>query len=296
MSGMSFAANSILSVSSASTVKLGAEQVNVNQEIARLIIKPGDSPNRIYFKEHFSEVPAASTEEEDKSNQRQKIVFKSDPSKAVAATAQNAEDYQQMRQGGGGIMPNSTQAHEARAAGMEENKEELEQKISQMTLQSDASMTSSQISQGAQQALMNNPESDSTSMSSDQPTLIPGNKPLGQGGIEVRISDFIAYEMLGQGAGGVVKKAIHRPTKKVIALKEIPFQQDEKLRKQILIELKTLHDCDCDNVLRSYGAFEKEGKVNIALEFMDAGSLAHILKSVGQIPEAIIGLLTVQIL
>ena len=78
---------------------------------------------------------------------------------------------------------------------------------------------------------MNNPESDSTSMSSDQPTLIPGNKPLGQGGIEVRISDFIAYEMLGQGAGGVVKKAIHRPTKKVIALKEIPFRQDEKLRK-----------------------------------------------------------------
>ena len=42
-------------------------------------------------------------------------------------------------------MPNSTQAHEARAAGMEENKEELEQKISQMTLYSDASMTSSQM-------------------------------------------------------------------------------------------------------------------------------------------------------
>ena len=68
MSGMSFAqmgsgsqnamslyGNSILSVSSASTVKLGAEQVNVNEEIARLITKPGDSSNRIYFKEHFSE-------------------------------------------------------------------------------------------------------------------------------------------------------------------------------------------------------------------------------------------------
>ena len=57
-----------------------------------------------------------------------------------------------MRQGGGGIIPNSTQAHEARAAGMpdtEEKKQDLEQKISQMTLQSDASMTSSQISQGA---------------------------------------------------------------------------------------------------------------------------------------------------
>ena len=36
--------------------------------------------------------------------------------------------------------------------------------------------------------------------------------------------------------------------------------------------------------------------MNIALEFMDGGSLTHILKTVGQIPEPIIGLLTVQIL
>ena len=69
-------------------------------------------------------------------------------------------------------------------------------------------------------------------------TLIPGNKALGSSGIEVRIQDFIAIEILGQGAGGMVKKAIHKPTKKIIALKEIPFQSDEKMRKQILIELK----------------------------------------------------------
>lgn len=93
-----------------------------------------------------------------------------------------------------------------------------------------------------------------------------------------------------------MKKAIHRPSKKIIALKEIPFQQDERLRKQILIELKTLHECVHDNVLKSYGAFEREGKVNIALEFMDAGSLAYILRQVGKIPEPIIGMITVQIL
>ena len=57
-----------------------------------------------------------------------------------------------------------------------------------------------------------------------------------------------------------------------------------------------LHDCNHDNVLKSYGAFEKEGKINIALEYMDGGSLTHILKQVGQIHEAIIGLITVQIL
>lgn len=49
-------------------------------------------------------------------------------------------------------------------------------------------------------------------------------------------------------------------------------------------------------MLSSYGAFEKEGNINIALEFMDAGSLAHVLKKVGQISEPIIGMITGQIL
>ena len=66
--------------------------------------------NRIYFKEHFSEVPAASTEEEDKSQQKSKIVFKSDILKDVAATAQNFEDQQKIQ---GEAHPASTQAHDA---------------------------------------------------------------------------------------------------------------------------------------------------------------------------------------
>ena len=124
--------------------------------------------------------------------------------------------------------------------------------------------------------------------------MIQGNKPLG--GVEVKISDFMEYGVLGQGAGGTVKKAVHKPTKKIIALKEIPLQNNEKLKKQLLIEIKTLHECNHDNVLRSYGAFIKEGKVNIALEFMDAGNLSHILKEVGSITEQIIGMITIQIL
>ena len=124
--------------------------------------------------------------------------------------------------------------------------------------------------------------------------IIQGNKPLG--GVEVKINDFLVYGILGQGAGGMVKKAVHKPTKKIIALKEIPLQNNDKLKKQLLIEIRTLHECACDNVLRSYGAYTKEGKVNIALEFMDAGSLAHILKEVGTITEPLIGMITIQIL
>ena len=62
------------------------------------------------------------------------------------------------------------------------------------------------------------------------------------------------------------------------------------------MELKTLHECDSDNIVRSYGSFLKDGYVHIALEFMDAGSLADVIKEVGKIPEMIIGLMTLQIL
>lgn len=36
--------------------------------------------------------------------------------------------------------------------------------------------------------------------------------------------------------------------------------------------------------------------VHIALEYMDAGSLADVIKEVGQVPEQIIGMITIQIL
>jgi serine/threonine protein kinase len=44
--------------------------------------------------------------------------------------------------------------------------------------------------------------------------------------------------------------------------------------------------------LRSYGAFEREGNMIIALEYMDAGSLASILKKVEKISEPVLGLIS----
>lgn len=111
--------------------------------------------------------------------------------------------------------------------------------------------------------------------------------------VEVKLSDLVRWGALGQGASGYVEKAVHKPTKKIIALKVIPLQSNDKVKKQILLELRTLHECDCDNIVRSYGAFLKDGMVNIALEFMDAGSLADVIKEVGKIPEIIIGMITI---
>lgn len=122
---------------------------------------------------------------------------------------------------------------------------------------------------------------------------LKGNKQLE---VEVKLSDLIRYGALGQGASGYVEKVVHTPTKKIIALKVIPLQSNEKVKKQILLELKTLHECESEYVVRSYGAFLKDGHVHMALEYMDAGSLADVIKEVGKVPEQIIGLMTVQIL
>jgi serine/threonine protein kinase len=96
---------------------------------------------------------------------------------------------------------------------------------------------------------------------------------------------LIRFGSLGQGASGFVEKAVHTPTKKIIALKVIPLQTNEKVKKQILLELKTLHECDSDYIVKSYGAFIKDGHVHMALEYMDAGSLASVIKEVGKLSE-----------
>ena len=65
---------------------------------------------------------------------------------------------------------------------------------------------------------------------------------------------------------GVVQKVLHMPSDSVLALKIIPVEADEAKRKQILLELKTLHESMHESIISFYGAFYREGAVHIALE------------------------------
>ena len=49
--------------------------------------------------------------------------------------------------------------------------------------------------------------------------------------VEVKLSDLVKVGDLGAGASGMVEKAIHVPTKKIIALKKIPFVSENKVKK-----------------------------------------------------------------
>lgn len=50
-------------------------------------------------------------------------------------------------------------------------------------------------------------------------------------GEEIKLKDIITFNKLGSGAQGCVKKAIHKPTKKLIALKEVLISSDKSVRK-----------------------------------------------------------------
>lgn len=113
---------------------------------------------------------------------------------------------------------------------------------------------------------------------------------------EIRHEDLQVLSVIGQGSSGMVQKVLHKPTNSILALKVIPLMAEEKVRRAILFELRTLHESHCPAIVSFYGAYYREGAVQIALEYMDA-SLMDILKATdAAIPERVLLAMTVPLL
>ena len=108
--------------------------------------------------------------------------------------------------------------------------------------------------------------------------------------------DVLPFDVIGAGAGGSVKRAIHVPTHTFIALKVMTVFDREK-RKQLVNELRALADADknrdgCENVVGFLGAYydAKHETVCVALEFADGGSLESALERAGRpMPPVVVG-------
>jgi serine/threonine protein kinase len=61
------------------------------------------------------------------------------------------------------------------------------------------------------------------------------------------------------------------------------------------MELRTLHQSAHESIVSFYDGFYADGCIYIALEFMDSGNLADVLKQVGKIPELILAKITIQV-
>eukprot|EP00246_Nothoceros_aenigmaticus_P011500 TRINITY_DN3148_c0_g1_i1.p1 TRINITY_DN3148_c0_g1~~TRINITY_DN3148_c0_g1_i1.p1 ORF type:complete len:522 (+),score=71.95 TRINITY_DN3148_c0_g1_i1:133-1698(+) len=110
--------------------------------------------------------------------------------------------------------------------------------------------------------------------------------------------EMCIFGAIGWGASSVVRKAIHIPTHRILALKKINVFEKEK-RQQLLTEIRTL--CEAPRVrglVEFYGAFYSpdSGQISIALEYMDGGSLADVVRATKFIPEPILSVITRKVL
>ncbi|KAK6630019.1 Dual specificity mitogen-activated protein kinase kinase dSOR1 [Polyplax serrata] len=97
---------------------------------------------------------------------------------------------------------------------------------------------------------------------------------------------------LGSGNGGAVVKVRHLSSGLIMARKIIRLEVKPAVKKQILTELKILHECNFSHIVGFYGAFYSDGEISICMEYMDGGSLDLVLKKGGRIPEDILGEIT----
>merc|ERR1719491_1808380 len=97
--------------------------------------------------------------------------------------------------------------------------------------------------------------------------------------------DFEKLAELGSGNGGVVDRVRHKGTQVEMARKMIMMDVKPTIRKQIVTELKILHECNSPYIVGFFGAYQCDGEVNIFMEYMDGGSLDLIMKKMGRIHE-----------
>ncbi|KAL9645951.1 hypothetical protein ABK040_001059 [Willaertia magna] len=91
--------------------------------------------------------------------------------------------------------------------------------------------------------------------------------------------DLQTLGLLGQGSSGSVYLARHIPSGQLLALKFISVFDDMK-RKTITNELQTLYSASSEYLIGFFGAFYQEGNFQLALEYMEGGSISDILKTI----------------
>ncbi|KAJ6799364.1 mitogen-activated protein kinase kinase 3 isoform X4 [Iris pallida] len=98
------------------------------------------------------------------------------------------------------------------------------------------------------------------------------------------------FGAISRGGSSVVHRAIHIPTHRILALKKINVFEKEK-RQQLLNEIRTLCEACCyQGLVEFHGAFYTpvSGQISIALEYVDGGSLADVVRMKGSIPEPVL--------
>jgi serine/threonine protein kinase len=106
--------------------------------------------------------------------------------------------------------------------------------------------------------------------------------------------------LLGRGACGIVSRGIHIPTGTLLAIKAVQVNERGK-REQLMNDIQALIKAQsCAYLVQLYAAYyhRQSGRVHVALELMDMGSLQDFLKRTrnSPIPENFIAVIAFQVL
>ncbi|KAF2133833.1 kinase-like protein [Dothidotthia symphoricarpi CBS 119687] len=108
--------------------------------------------------------------------------------------------------------------------------------------------------------------------------------------LDLKADDLIVLRELGHGNGGTVSKVQHSATKVIMARKVIHVEAKNEVRKRIVRELRIMHDCNSENIVAFYGAFQNDtGDVIMCMEYMDVGSLDWVSRTFGPVRVDVLG-------
>lgn len=91
---------------------------------------------------------------------------------------------------------------------------------------------------------------------------------------------FELLSTLGKGTFGTVYKARNTQTDAIVAIKMILLAGNDDEVENFLREVKILHDCDHENIVKYYGAYRSLNALWIAMEYCEGGSADQIYKMV----------------
>jgi len=88
--------------------------------------------------------------------------------------------------------------------------------------------------------------------------------------------DLVELEIIGRGQNGLVRKAVHLPTLTRVALKSMDIYE-KSTRHQLLHELHAYSGLNSPYLVSFLGAYHDSGRIFLASEYMDCGSLSHFV-------------------
>ena len=86
---------------------------------------------------------------------------------------------------------------------------------------------------------------------------------------------FDVLNKVGEGSYGSVYKAIHKESRQVLAIKQVPVDNEDP---QIFKEISIMQECDSPNVVKYYGSYFTSTDLWIVMEYCEAGSVLDIMR------------------